>query len=180
MAYASASDVGALCRNLLGAASGFDTSTSPTLTQVTAWLSSGCALINAAIGEYGYEPIPTTSAAYDLAAETNALYGAWLAERSRINARIAADERTRADMFRRDFEYHLDWLTGLNLSVLGVTQLSSAARPYAGGISRSDKSAVESDTDRVAPRFARGQFRNTEAGEGGMPSVATDPQVHVQ
>ena len=170
MAYASASDVIALCRNLVGSASGFDTSTSPTLTQVNVWLSSGCAMINAVLGSYGYDPIPTSSAAYDLALEANALYAAWLAERSRINARITSDERTRADMFKRDFEYHLDWLSALDLSALGVTQTSAGGRPYAGGISRADKDTVNADADRVPARFARGAFRNKEA-----PSVAHAP-----
>ena len=178
MAYASPSDVSALCRNLVGSASGFDTSTSPTLVQINRWLSSGCAMINAVLGSYGYEPIPTTSTAYDLASETNALYGAWLAERSRINARVTADERTRADMFKRDFEYHLDWLSSLDLSALGVTLTSAGGRPYAGGISRTDKDTVESDSDRVVSRFSRGAFRNKEA-----PSIAHSPgwadeQVH--
>ena len=37
--------------------------------------------------------------------------------------------------------------------------------PYAGGISVSDKESVKEDTDRVKPRFSRGQFNNPSEDE---------------
>lgn len=37
--------------------------------------------------------------------------------------------------------------------------------PYAGGISASDKDAVESDTDRVRPSFLRGLYENPNVTE---------------
>jgi hypothetical protein len=161
VAYANASHVYSHCFSLVKPASEFDSSTCPSLAEVNTWLTGGCAVINARLAGAGYSAIPTTSAAYDLASAANALYGAWMAERSRINARVSADERTRADMFRRDFEFHLDMLLELDLSRAGVTQTSVA---YAGGISRSDKDSVSSNTDRVPGRFKRGQFRNPESG----------------
>ena len=161
MAYASASHVFAHCYSLVKPASEFDTTTCPTLGEVNQWLSSGCAVINARLAGAGYGAIPATSAAYDLALAANALYGAWMAERSRVGARVSADERTRADMFFKDFKFHLDQLLELDLSRTGVSQTS---RAYAGGISYADVSSVESDSDRVRPRFKRGQGRNTEAG----------------
>lgn len=39
-----------------------------------------------------------------------------------------------------------------------VTMDSGSGGPYAGGISRSDKEADETDTDRVSPAFSVGQF----------------------
>ncbi len=161
MAYASASDVSALTRNLIGAASAFDTSTCPTLAQVNVWLSTGCAVINSRLAGMGYGTIATTSAAYEVAQQANACYAAWFAERSRQNARTSADERGRADIFKTDFEDLMEILLSLDLSQNGVTQTS---RAYAGGISLSDKDSIESDTDRVIPRFARGMFGNSEAG----------------
>ena len=176
MAYCSASDVGILCHNLLGKAGEFDTSTCPTLTAITMWLSTGCGLINMALAGEGYStPIPTSSEAYDVARQANALYGAWMAERSRLNSRTATDERTRADMFKKDFYDMLKQLIDSNLALAGVSS-QSQGRPYAGGISVSDKAAVESDTDRVKSRFNRGQFRNPQAAEPGGTDSG-DPQA---
>jgi len=160
MAYASASDVAGYTPNLVSPASTFDSSTSPALAQVNNWLSAGCAVINTRLAGAGYAAIPATSGVYDIARDANALYAAWRAERSRINTRVSADERTRADMFKRDFEFLLDELTNQDLSRSGVTATSVA---YAGGISVADKLSVESDGDRVMPRFSRGQFSNPRA-----------------
>ena len=175
MAYASGTDVASLCRNLVGSASSFDTSTSPNLTQVNLWLSSGCALINATLGTRGYGAIPTTSAAYDFARDANALYAAWRSESSRINARVSPGERTRADKFKQDFNDALNELKAMDLSRLGVSVANSQA--YAGGISVADRDNVESDSDRVTSRFIRGMFRNKEAIEPSGTD-AGDPMAH--
>ena len=160
MAFASSSDVAALCRNLVSGASDFSTSTSPTQAQVNAWLSSGCAVITLRLNGMGYGALSSGTAAYELAGQINALYAAWLAERSRINARTTADERTRADMLRKDFDDNLKILIGADLSRAGVSQTGVA---YAGGISADDKDTQEADSDRVNPRFVRGMFANPEA-----------------
>lgn len=175
MAYCSSSDVGILCQNLLGKAEDFDSSTSPTHSAVTMWLSTGCAIINSQIKSAGYStPIPATSEAYDVARQCNALYGAWMAERSRLNTRTAADERTRADMFKKDFDSLMAVLLSLDLSELGQTITS---KMYAGGISVADKDAIQSDTDRVTPRFARGMFSNPDTLEPGPGGTSGDPQT---
>ena len=161
MAYANASQVYAHVFSLVKPASEFDANTCPSLAEVNIWLTGGCAVINAHLAGAGYGAIPTTSAAYDLATAANALYGAWMAERSRVNARVSAGERTRADMFKRDFEFHLEQLLTLDLSRTGVTQTSVA---FAGGISKASKDSYNSDTDRVPGRFKRGMFRNPESG----------------
>jgi hypothetical protein len=169
VAYANASHVYSHCFSLIKPASEFDSSTCPSLSEVNTWLTGGCAVINARLAGHGYSAIPATSAAYDLAVAANALYAAWMAERSRISARISAEERTRADMFYKDFKFHLDMLVEMDLSRTGVTQTSVA---YAGGISRSDVSSVESNTDRVKPRFTRGRFSNPEAGNDSDSSAS--------
>ena len=175
MAYASGTDVSSLCKNLVGSASSFDTSTSPNLTQVNLWLSSGCALINSVLGTRGYGAIPTTSAAYDFARDANALYAAWRAESSRINARVAPGERTRADKFKQDFNDALGELKAMDLSRLGVSVANSQV--YAGGISVADRDSVEADSDRVTSRFIRGMFRNKETIEPSGTD-AGDPLAH--
>ena len=96
MAYASASDVAALCRNLANGGSTFDATTCPNGSQVNVWLSTGCAVINSRVQGMGYTP-PLTGTAAEVAQQANACYAAWFAERSRHNARTTADERTRAD-----------------------------------------------------------------------------------
>lgn len=179
MAYASASDVANLCRNLLGSSESFNSSTSPTLFAITTWLSSGCGIINATIGSRNFGAIPVDNPAYDVAAETNALYAAWMAERSRTNARVAADERTRADMLKKDFTDHLALLRLFDYASLGMSE-ERGSDVYAGGISKSDKRMAESDGDRVLPRFARDMFDNPEAMDAGDKGTgeSTDYETH--
>ncbi len=155
MAYAVSSCVAALCRNLVSGASDFSSSTSPNDSQVNGWLSSGCSLINAQLASKGYGVIPTSSAAYELAAQANALYAGWLAERSRTHARTSAGERGRAGMLKDDFDAQMKVLLDVALSRMGVSQTSTA---YMGGQSVADKDSVVSNSDRVLPRFTRGMF----------------------
>ncbi len=172
-AYASASDVAALCRNLLGPEPNFSDATSPNQAQINAWISSGCALINANLSTRGYGSLTQNSAAWDLAKDINALYAAWMAERSRTLTRVTNDERTRADMFKRDYQDLLKQMMALDLSALGVAQTGGA---YAGGISAADKDEQESDTDRVVPRFVRGMGRD-ESIPGPGAYADSDPQT---
>lgn len=160
MAYASASDVVGHVRNLLNGASAFSATTVPSACEVDTWLSSGCSLINARLSSIGYSAIGTTSAAYELARAANSLYAAWMAERARVNATVSYTERTRADMFKKDFFDHLDLLAALDLGQMGVTRKASGV--YFGGISQSDVDTVEADTDRVVPRFSRDMTRHPD------------------
>lgn len=163
MAYCTTCDVYGLVPGLVKPASAFDTTTCPTLAQVTTWVTAGSSAIDTQLASNGYGAIPATSSAYGLAGQANALFGAWFAERSRINARISADERTRADMFKRDYEALMEYLVGMDLAMAGVPIIRSA-QPYAGGISDSDKDTQAADTDRTEPRFTRGMGRNSERG----------------
>lgn len=176
MAYASASDVAALCRNLVGNANNFNTSTSPTLMQVEAWLSAGCALINTVIFGRNYTAaVQPSSPAYEFVGMANAQFAAWQAERSRTLATVQATERTRADMFKKDFNDSLALIKTLSLGQAGVAQSSNV---YTGGISQADKQAEEADQDRVNSRFVRGQMTDQAAPrEGDLGSTYADPQV---
>ena len=161
MAYASTCDVAALTRTLLGPLTTFSESSSPTSDQVTNWLSSGCAIINTRLAAAGYAPIPTSSVAYDLARQINALFAAWMAERSKTLGTTQAGENTRADMFKKDYQALLDMMLDIDLANAGVSSLGgSSAKPYAGGISLDDKSTDETNSDRVKPRFKRGMMRD--------------------
>ena len=161
MPYAAASDVFAHVRSLVLPSASFDSATCPTLTEVNFWLTSGCSVIETKLASHGYGTIPTSSQAYGLAQECNALFAAWFAERSRLNARVSPGERTRADLFKRDFTDLLEILCGMDLSRAGVTVLSTG-RAYSGGRTISYKETLEADTDRVKPRFVRDMGKNPD------------------
>lgn len=121
-----------------------DTSTSSSLEL----LSTGeCAYL---IATYG-----SVSAAAPYAAEAIAAYYARQVDRSVGDLRLAAQQR---------FEHYLALSKRLRAS-----RALNAAIPYAGGISRSDKLAVERDTDRVVPAFTVGQ--HDHPGMGGSTST---------
>lgn len=166
MPYASASDVAPLCQNILSASPNFTANTKPASATVDVWLSSGSAIINTRLASKGYSPIPESSEAYGLAKAANGFYGAWLAQRGLLNQRSSADENDLAEQYKKDFEFHLDMLMELDLSMAGVPSTNKRT-PYAGGISVADKSRQNADADRVKPRFERGQFRNPEGADAG-------------
>jgi hypothetical protein len=161
VAYATTCQVYAHCYSLVKPASAFDTSTCPSLSEVEQWLTTGCAVINTYLAGKGYGVPTSGTALHEMLGQANALWAAALAEDSRVSARISADERTRGDRFYRQYEKLMAMVDRMDLSRAGLSQTSVA---YAGGISRSDKDSVASNTDRVPSRFRRGQFRNPEAG----------------
>ena len=157
-AYSSASDVSALCQNIINTEDGFTTSTSPTLTEVNSWLTSGCAIIESRLSSAGYSVPPSaTTAVYGWLAELNTNYAVSRAEMSRTNIILGMGERTRGQLFEKAFWEGLDRLLKMDLSIAGLTKSNDAVL-YAGGISISDKDIYDSDTDRVPGRFRRGQF----------------------
>ncbi len=162
MPYASSSDVANICPHLLAGASDFSVSSSPTLTAINAWLSTGCALIETHLASYGYDAIPITSIAYNIALDVNANYAAFRAERSLVSSRVSKMENTRADMFKKDFNELLADLCEMDLSQVGVSRGHKPPSAYTGGISRADKLLTEQDTDRIRPRFSGGQFENPD------------------
>ena len=163
MAYACPLHVAALTPHIINAACDFTASTNPTSAEVEVWLSSGCAIIEAKIGSRGYGAIPTNSPVYELARGINTFYAAWMAELSTISARVDRMENTRDERFKKAFDSQLAILTGMDLSVLGVSRTRGYSLPYSGGLRITDKDANDDDGDTVQGRFQRGQMRNPEA-----------------
>lgn len=160
MSYAAASNVADYTPGLLDDGN-FTSTTMPSKAAVESFLSSGCAIIESKLQARGYSiPVPGNSVIYTRVKQLETWYGAAEAESVRMTARVAVTERTRAQFFATKFEKGLDKLLDEDLSRAGLSHTSKA---YAGGISRSDKDAVEADTDRVAPRFERDQFRHEGA-----------------
>ena len=160
MGYCTSCAVYSHVFSLVKPASAFDTTTCPSLNDITDWITTGCAVINTKLTSLGYSAPAASTAVYEMLGQANAFWAAALAEDSRINARISADERTRGDRFMRQFDNLMKLLGTMDLSRAGLSQVTAG---YAGGISISDKDSVSSNTDRVSPRFWRGRGRNPEA-----------------
>jgi hypothetical protein len=161
MSYSTCARVAGLIPNLLNGASDFSGLaalgvTTPASAQLINWMSSGCSLINLKLQSLGYgAPVASTSGVYDYLADLEANYAAYRAEAARSSPRIAAGERTRAEQFKKYFDDGLKSLGAMDLTRAGIGYDGAW---YVGGISESEIDSVESDTDRVPPRFGRGQF----------------------
>ena len=173
MGYCTSCAVYSHVFSLVKPASAFDTTTCPSLNDITDWITTGCAVINTKLTSLGYSVPTASTAVYEMLGQANAFWAAALAEDSRINARISADERTRGDRFMRQFDNLMKLLGTMDLSRAGLSQVTAG---YAGGISVSDRASVESDTDRVKPRFKRGQFENPEAARASDSDSDDDDQ----
>ncbi|MBU2249256.1 MAG: hypothetical protein KKD77_21085 [Gammaproteobacteria bacterium] len=161
MAYCATTKVAALCRNLISNAPDFTETTDPPRDDVLSWLDSGYATINAYLATRGYDtPVAATVGVYDALADLNGLYAAARAEMSRSNVVLSPGERTRGQVFLEMFNYELERLCKMDLSLAGMTR-STSGKLYAGGISDADKDLAMSDTDRTTPRFSRGMFDMT-------------------
>lgn len=157
MTYGSASGVAGYTPNLAGEEGTFTKTTIPTDTQVEHWLASGYAFINGRLAGRGYStPVPAAATVYNLVMDLEELYAAARAETARMSARIAPGERTRSQFFMSQFEKGMKELLAMDLSRAGLTHTGKLS---AGGISKSDKSAMDADSDRVKPRFKRGMWR---------------------
>ena len=158
MPYASGSDVAGYCQNILSGASTFGSSTSPTSSAVDNWLSSGCGVLEARLNGQGYStPITLALPIYAWMRDLNALFAAARAELSRTNMTLAPGERSRGQVFDKMFWDGLKELLAHDLGLMGVSRLAGG-RLYAGGTSIEEKDTWEDDSDRVSPRFRRGQF----------------------
>lgn len=163
-AYAAASDVANYCRNLLGDSGSFSSSTSPTLTAVNTWLSSGCSIIEAKLSSYGYAtPVSNTTVLYEWIRDLNTLYAAARAEMSRINVTLSPGERTRGQVFEEMFWKQLDQWKSMDLTTTGATNNTSGnsilgQTLWVGGTSIDSKDTYKDDSDRVKPKFSKGMF----------------------
>jgi len=162
--YASASNVANYCRNLLGDSASFSSSTSPTLTAVNTWLSSGCSIIESRLSSYGYSiPVSTGTTLYDWISDLNTLYAAARAEMSRINVTLSPGERTRGQVFEEMFWKQLDQWKSMDLTTTGATNNTSSnsilgQTLWVGGTSVASKDSYKDASDRVKPKFSKGMF----------------------
>ena len=177
MAYAAASNVAEYTPGLLEGGDNFTSSTKPTKTAVNRFVDAGYAIINGRLEGAGYStPVAATATIYEQLVDLNSLYAAGRAEMVRMTARTAATERTRSQMFMDQFNSGMDALLKMNLARAGATRASAGAL-YVGGISSSDKDARNADTDRVKPRFNRGQWRASgTARPSGTDSVSDESE----
>jgi len=172
VSYAAASDVAGHCQNILDGTDNFTMSTCPTLSDVNAWLSSGCSIIETVLtaNRYSVPPASSTSV-YGWLRDLNALFGAARAEMSRSNVTLAPGERTRGQVFLAEFWSGVKQLTTLDLTGVGLSR-SGTGTIYTGGISIAAKDAFESDSDRVSPRFRRGMFDFPDSGRPGVTGAS--------
>ena len=116
----------------------------------------------------------STSTASELLADTdyshfNSVAGnVWIAAQLAANSLAAKFTGVASDVSKKSVgDLTIEYSDATNAAVgykllaqkfgrMAAAQIS----PYAGGISRSDKAAVEADTDRVEPMFARDLFSN--------------------
>lgn len=159
MAYCAASTVAGFTKNILGGRPNFDNSSCPSIQEVNHWLSAGCAIIESTLAGCKYSvPVASGTTAYDWLANLNAQYAAAYVEWSRTNVTLGPGERTRGDRFLESFWEQLDRLCDGDMSLAGLTR-ATTGQLYVGGISISTKQTYEADSDRVKPRFQRGQFK---------------------
>ena len=158
MSYGTPTGVAGLVRNILSGAVDFSNSSSPALNQVEEWLSSGCSIIEARLSSAGYAtPAAESSGIWGWLADLNNLWGASKVEFSRTIATVGPGERTRGQIFEQQFWQGLDRLCNLDLTLIGLSRVSDDAI-YVGGTKDSEKDEWEQSTDRVKPRFFKGQF----------------------
>lgn len=161
MAYASSSDVAALCSDLLGPEHNFSESSCPSLDEVNSFLSSGCGIIESHLGTWGYStPVASGTGLYDWLTNLNSLWGAAYANFQRITATVRPGERTRGQVYEQMFWSNLEKLGTMDLTALGGVSVdtSRGGTIFVGGISVDSKQSYDDDSDRVKPRFNRDQF----------------------
>lgn len=167
MSYSTCAMVGGRIPNLINGASDIENTCDPKLVPASAtivtFMSGGCALIQAKINAMGFAAPDAGGLLTDWFGDIEADYAAWRAELSRSSPRTAKGERSRADDFRKAYEAALRSLDKMDLGMLGFTRLEAQGSGwYVGGVSVSDKEAVESNSDRVAPAITRDGFANPE------------------
>jgi len=153
--YSSASNVAQFTPSLVSGSTDFSTSTLPTKVAVEGWLSTGCSIIHGALNGAGYSTpvsVSTAPAVYGQVQNLEMIYGAAMAETTRLTTRTAANERTRGQIFMKMFQDGLKQLLDTNLSAAGMSK-SGTAKIYVGGQSKDRKSVLAGDSDRVRSSF---------------------------
>ena len=159
MSYSSASDVEGYCAELIGSACSFSDITNPSKSEVERLIVKADAFIDAKLQSMGFAvPIDSGNTVFPFLVDLSALYAAARAQLGRGTARVTPQQRTKSETLMAQFNNGMKELLAMDLSRMGVTQSTVT---WAGGITESGKTAVESDTDRVPPRFKRDQFRHS-------------------
>jgi len=175
MTYASASDAGLFCPEIIGSGQEFSDTSEPNRAQVEGFLVQGYALINTRLAGRGYNtPVLSSATVYGALTSLEALYAAANVHFARMSSRLGPQEIGKGQAFMQEFTRRLDELLKLDLSRAGVSVIGTG-KLYAGGISKSDKDTREADTDRVDPRFQRDQFRMSGTALPG--SNAQDEEI---
>ena len=163
MPYSTCARVVALIPNLTNGATTFDNWAAtivPGSAAYVAWMSSGCAMMQATLQARGYDiPASTGTTMSDLLANIEANYAAYMGEAARGSPRIAMGERVKADVHRRIFEDGMKFLREADLSPL-ITQTH---RAYVGGVDVDEITTVDDDTDIPKHRFARDAFKHPDS-----------------
>jgi hypothetical protein len=161
MAYGSASGTAALCTALTSACNGaFGENTTPTETQVLAFLDDGSALMDAEMSQHGFTTPVTASLVVPVLDPIAEYYAAALAEspqnvnRSDWQGVSESSKPTHwMDLYRDAMDRILSE-GGLALSILGASKtVNLSAYLHAGGLSDDEKDTWEDDSDFLQPRF---------------------------
>lgn len=162
MAYGSRAGTVPLVQHLLGSGTDFSASTKPTSTQVDAFLVDGSAILDGWLAEAGYT-IPVTDAEAVLILDHYAeLFAAYKCELSRATGAYGAEGNDRGETFKRDFMEAQDLIKKSDALVnLGAARTKQEGKGFkVGGLSPTDKTDFEADTDRTQPIFKKGMFEN--------------------
>lgn len=118
--YGSADGVKAIVP--AAAPSGFSTSTTPTLAQVTTWLEEGYSIINQYLSSANYVvPVSASADAYPSLTALNNLYAAAYVIAARGLDVVQGQTENRSKMFFDQFYARLEELVKQDLTDLGVT-----------------------------------------------------------
>ena len=171
MTYATVADV-ELYASGTGDSGTYTSDTRPTYAQVEGFLARGYARINTMLAAAGYgTPVASTATVYQDIVDLEALFAAARVELTRLSSRYSAEERTRGGVLMQEFKEGLKELLRQDLTQAGLAHSSFLTMT---GWESSEKEAVEDDTDRVTPRFSRGQFRHAGTTRPGGEADSDD------
>lgn len=160
MAYGSASGVAALTPHLVVGGSNFTATTTPSASQVEAFLSDGARLMDVEFAGLGFTvPVTNTSAKLVLA-PVNEFYGASFAEAGPELGRAGPpgdlDETFKDSYWWRRYRDAMDKLAagnGFGLELIGASRGIDVFEPHVGGLSEDEKDEHWDDDDYVKPYF---------------------------
>lgn len=170
--YGTAAGIAKYVKHMTNAGS-FDTTTKPTLVQVTEMLDESCAILNGWLAQAGYAvPVTATRAAAALSRYAN-LGGAGLAELAQRSAGYSeTDQNRRENKFLAEFDKAEAFIKSGALAGLGATTEDDP--PALSGFS---SGGATIGGQRLRPIFSRTMFGNDPTAERGSkePDYTGDP-----